>query len=517
DDCYPVESVSVMYSIAQPPNQYNRSNTAQYNTSGQWSEGGGWYNYTWLDTDKNTGWYSINYLVSKSPYYSNNNTYKPNALFIAVSPIILDQSLNPVTTGWGWGEKYRFGVRVSDTDLNFNNITLWKRWYNSTKGDWENWTLINQTWLDQRTGQWVYFINNFTCVDMGLNQYKFRTVDEYNFSDEGAPANFSLEVDNVTVFFSTDSNTTVRRVGTLEALFKFRVTDTDLNVYPNGTLGRIWISENYTNYTLEYNCTTANSGYCYIYYNPGCNSTVGPQRWIGGTQDGCYQSLNTSTQNDFTIIGQLYVNQTQPQNNSVVNRNTTIILNATVWSDCSNENITDATVRWFNASQKLMNTTTGWQGGYYNTTWRVPNLYALGPNITYINSSRQNYDNGTNSTNLYFYGWSKAYSIIPSNWSEYQAGTSITVRCNIRDTNSNQTIESYNVSFYKNNTYQTSENTNSEGNAEWLWGTASESAGNYTVKCNISDNSNLYYNTSIKEMESIISIRRQLILDQIIV
>ena len=733
DDCGPVPDASVFYVISKPPNAYNRSNTAQFNDSGQWQEGNGWYNYTWLDTNRPTGWYSLEFYASKE-FYGPNRTNKSNALFITLPPTLSYPSIDP--NYGGWGETYRFSVKVSDNDLNYNNVTLWKRQWNEAAGSWDNWTLLNWTYKDQLTGVWIDFYHNFSCSDMGLNQFRFITVDEFNYSDdtnnyltnvsklihnasdgiatnvsklihnasvgddgfdyseqitvsgevdyfnitiqnqngstiyfnltvngvvvaenqslddgynftvnakenvnipgyqdinltimndtggisnasyfawldyavldqgfnyseyistsgdieyfnitisnldnktlyfnltvnqvlvaenwsvtngtnitinamaEGADFDlpgdqniiltlmnesgsvingkymayldyvagiltFRLEADNVTVEISTTSNSTARRMGSQTAFLNFTIYDTDLGTYAPWTSGKIWITEDGVNYTVEMNCTSTTEGYCTVNYNPSCNSYVGVQQWKGGTNDVCYDPENT-TDRDLTVIGQLYVSTLNPKQNDILNRNTSEILNATVTDEC-NVSISDATVSWYNSSWVLLNTTTGVSPYYYNTTWLVPYNYTKGPETLYINTTRQYFDMGSNETSIYIYGWSQV-SIHPPNGSEYSAGTDIPVICHVEDANTGESIQGYNVSFYKDGIWQQSSDTNEFGNTTWYWNTSEESPQNYTISCEINNDASKYYNTSLPVVESIVSIRRQLIIDEI--
>ncbi|RLJ09547.1 MAG: hypothetical protein DRP15_03365, partial [Candidatus Aenigmatarchaeota archaeon] len=519
DDCEPVEDAWFQWTIRKIPNQWNRTNTPEYNLSGEWSEDNGWYNYTWLDTNRDTGNYSLDIYVNKQ-YYDENHTTRENAFFLGLPPTLSDPSIDH--DYGGWGELYQFAVKVTDNDLNYNNVTLWKRMWNESENNWTEWKLLNYTYQDELTGKWIYFYHRFTCSDMGLNQFKFRTVDQYGYWDETDPINFTLDVDNVTLTACVsgtcfpESNSTLRRLGNEQAFLNFRIYDSDLGVYPNGTSGKVWITEDYYNYTVELNCTSFNSGYCQVYYDADCDSLVGAQYWKGGTFDNCYYPVNTTPQILY-IYGQLYVEGINPIENQTINRNTTIVLNSSVHSDCSNEIVNSTNVTWYNQTWSLMNYTVSNSSEYFNTTWFVPERYELGPEIVHIQANSSYYDAGYNSTLVYVYGWSSVDAIYPENYTEFSAGTDVTITCHVIDINTGESISNYNVSFYKDYILQSVNATDSTGNTSWIWDTSNESAGYYNITCNITDEPVLYYNTSVSEIETIIRIRRQLIITDIIV
>ncbi|UCD07001.1 MAG: hypothetical protein JSW41_04170, partial [Candidatus Aenigmatarchaeota archaeon] len=177
DDCYPVEDIEVRWQFYLDPNTYTRYQDPA-------NQSNGWYNYTWLDTEKSPGYYEARMQANynnQNPYYGYNDTIKPDAFFIALAPSITDYSIDKTLAGWG--EENTFSVRINDPDLNENNITLWKRLWNASAKVWENWTLVDNKSIDQLTNVWVDFIERFTCSDMGINEYRFDTIDEFNFSD----------------------------------------------------------------------------------------------------------------------------------------------------------------------------------------------------------------------------------------------------------------------------------------------------------------------------------------------
>ncbi|MFH7903712.1 MAG: hypothetical protein QW409_02045, partial [Candidatus Aenigmatarchaeota archaeon] len=130
----------------------------------------------------------------------------------------------------------------------------------------------------------------------------------------------------------------------------------------------------------------------------------------------------------------------------------------------------------------------------------------LGPisiNITAINEF-----GGYNTTYLktfYLYGFSKLSEIYVNDTYLYP-NESISVSCKVIDANTSLPIQNYNVSFWINDTYIASSLTNSNGIAYISFNVPSN-LGDYEIKCNITDASNLYYYASeIKEQKAFIKV-----------
>ncbi len=78
-------------------------------------------------------------------------------------------------------------------------------------------------------------------------------------------------------------------------------------------------------------------------------------------------------------------------------------------------------------------------------------------------------------------------------------GSSVTLYCNVTDSNSSAVVPGYNVSFWKNSTFLGSNITNSSGLASWLHQDDTQAAGisrNFTMECNLTDQPSLYYSAS---------------------
>ena len=153
------------------------------------------------------------------------------------------------------------------------------------------------------------------------------------------------------------------------------------------------------------------------------------------------------------------------------------------------------TGNWTNYTLDLSNTTD------FNETGLIE--------VSYIWANSTHYLENTTSPNLYFYLWgnSEVDEIYFNQTSVYNK-TTVQTFCRILDSNLSQTIYNYNVSFYKNDSYIGSGLTNSTG---WANNThnfnTSDLPSNFTVKCNITDSSSLYFNaTSVDSNETTLQV-----------
>ncbi len=104
--------------------------------------------------------------------------------------------------------------------------------------------------------------------------------------------------------------------------------------------------------------------------------------------------------------------------------------------------------------------------------------------------------NITEYKTFYLYGYSKV-SEIYLNDSYIYPGQSVTASCKIIDANLSYPIENYLVNFYLNGNFVGTSITNSSGVASIeISGSNFASLGTYEIKCNITDNSTLYYYAS---------------------
>jgi len=292
-----------------------------------------------------------------------------------------------------------------------------------------------------------------------------------------------------------------------------RIYDADIGDYVGGDVNcSFWVTEDGTNYSVVLNTTSNTDGYCAVFYTPDCNTSVGPQKWVGGVfNDECYDSEN-STEGSWTALGSLKVTILSPANETSVGKWQTLWFNSTVNDSLCDYYVNDGSVTWYNESDDVL--ATG-----YNTTWTVPGDYKTGPTYIRAYASRQYYNPGTSEEiTLYIYSWSYVGEMEPPNGSTYLAGDIVPVSCMVRDASSGQGIYNYEVKFYKDGVWQFTDYTDETGKASWAWDTSDESAGYYNISCNITDDDAKYYFASENNTNfTIVRIKRPLILTDIIV
>ncbi|VVB59112.1 Uncharacterised protein [uncultured archaeon] len=497
DDCGPVESATLSYLLINLPNSGNCNNV----DNAGWNESSGWYNCTWDSAGKPYKWWNVTATASKN-YYVQNSTSGTDRFFLGATPKLDSPSVD--TPFGGWGANHQFSVKITSLDNAMNNVSLWKSLDNAT------WNLVDWQSVNMPVGTWVYFNERFVCSDYlnassGVNYYRINSTTVFGFGNTTPVLNFTLSYDNITASIDPASNTTVRRLNTNAAFLQARIYDTNYGLYQNNTAGRIWVTLDGNAFGYNSTCSTTN-GYCNINYDPQCNSGTGPQNWKLVAEDACYQRVN-STNSTLTVIGQLYNNNINPSINQILNRNTTVQLNATVKDDC-NASIGSATIYWYNSTPKQI--ATG-----YNTTWNVPLAYTLSPETIKTNATLQYYDNGTNSTPVYIYGWSSISALVPANGSTYLAGQYVGVLCTAIDANTTTALANYNASFYKDGTFQTWNTTDTNGISLWNWSTSSDSFGWHNITCIIQNDSAQYYSPAIQQAANSIRINRSAVIKSI--
>lgn len=130
-----------------------------------------------------------------------------------------------------------------------------------------------------------------------------------------------------------------------------------------------------------------------------------------------------------------------------------------------------------------------------NFTWQNTTLIlgAISWKI-YANDTSNNI-NVTSPMTFYSYGWANVTNatVISSN---YNRGNTVPIVCLVEDANSSSAINNYPVRFWKDDILQSANYTNTSGYAIWNWNTTLDSVGNHTIKCDITDNSTLFYNVT---------------------
>jgi len=298
DDCtgrtgQKVEGISV----GSPAPRYvlvGESGTPTRYCTGNWTEGGGWYNCSWDSTGQLRVRWNVTMSVDKS-YYSSNSTTEGYVFHVGTAPSLSSPTVSSLSEGWGY--RYTFTVYFADADSENDNISLWKSFDNFA------WNYVDSQERSS-SGTTLSFYERFDCSDIGEVYYKFNTTDPYNFTDETSPESFNITADNVTLTINSSVSSLNVSFLNYTATLAFVMRDDDMSYmnpngsyYPTNAKGIVWITENGANYTRVINCTTTSGGHCQVSYNPNASSsTTGLQYWKGGTNDSCYEYLNSTSQ-----------------------------------------------------------------------------------------------------------------------------------------------------------------------------------------------------------------------------
>lgn len=144
----------------------------------------------------------------------------------------------------------------------------------------------------------------------------------------------------------------------------------------------------------------------------------------------------------------------------------------------------------FTLNQNLSNLTPGMIG------WKIHGIDAAGNT------------NNTSISVFQLWAWSDVNITAPLDNSSHTRGKNISIQCEVTDANGSYPVGNYTVNFYNrsnssnatNFTYMENATTNPSGMAVAYWDTAvNMSNREYYFKCNISDNTSLYYNTSVNQ------------------
>ncbi|UCG95905.1 MAG: DNRLRE domain-containing protein [archaeon] len=240
---------------------------------------------------------------------------------------------------------------------------------------------------------------------------------------------------------------------------------------------------------------TNSTGYATVNWDAQ-TETVGPKtlRCLINNKPSAY--YNTTAADDdasgsVTLIGILNISMGYPANESIYQVESLTWLNSTT-KDENDIAVTPDQANWTN--------TTDYIASGENTTWIVPSGHSVGPELVTISVTKQYYDSGEDSITIFVRGWSKVDWISPDSGDNYTQGEIVPLTCLVENSNTSVGIQDYLVNFYvENSTHSVSLGsnfTNSTGHAIGSWDTTWYEDGVYYPKCNITDNSTLYYNAS---------------------
>jgi hypothetical protein len=293
-----ISSASVTHEAMSPSGTWE-----QANASSIINEAFGIYNSSWNTTFHQGGNWSLRINASKDNYYSNSTIFTNWTYLNNTPPINENVSVSPSTAGWG----SNFSFRIDLNDAQYDNVSC--KLFTYTSGSW---TYRGSNNVSMGIGTCVVNVTNFTCNDINATTNWFRwelndSTNIFNTSNFSAP---NITRDTMIISYIDGNNTTVNRNGTQTDLLTLRIFDNNSKKYvgsttPNAT-GRIFVTTDDNSFDSGTQNTTNSSGYLNIYFEPGWDYAVGPQKWKGGTYgDTCYYDSNSTENYTLTVKGEL--------------------------------------------------------------------------------------------------------------------------------------------------------------------------------------------------------------------
>jgi hypothetical protein len=172
----------------------------------------------------------------------------------------------------------------------------------------------------------------------------------------------------------------------------------------------------------------------------------------------------------------------------------------TIQANISFTNLTNGVyVQAFEIKNLTLNQSLSSTENRFNLTYLPPRPSNYSVNIT-VQAGKGKW----NTTNFTVWGYSKLQEIIV-NASVIYNGSLVQIGCYVKDNSTSNSIPSYNVSFYKNDTYIGSNITNTTGWANLSYTFTSTSLPIYfNITCNITNSTSLYYNTTAQNSNNTI-------------
>ncbi|MCK4551100.1 MAG: hypothetical protein KAT91_04050, partial [Candidatus Aenigmarchaeota archaeon] len=217
-----------------------------------------------------------------------------------------------------------------------------------------------------------------------------------------------------------------------------------------------------------------------------------------------YESISANNEDSATITlgGLLNTSIIEPANETNVNVGDSVNLKSITKNPITP--ITPDTAKWYNTTSKLNPTNID-----ENYTWTIPTGHSIGPETIMVNVTKTDYTPDEKNITLYIWGWSNVTWQLPDA-GNHSKGSPLNLTCVVQNANTTTGIENYSANFFLENETDSfflgSALTNSSGFATYELDTGAYAIGSYYPKCNITDNSTLYYNTSFGNDNTTINI-----------
>ncbi|RLI90751.1 MAG: hypothetical protein DRO89_05290, partial [Candidatus Altiarchaeales archaeon] len=266
--------------------------------------GNGNYSCEFNTTGMDTQWWNIT-MFSNRTGHNNGEKLKEDAFWVETKPVLDNPNVTPKTGGWG--ETFTFTVNLTDEDYDWMTVRYWIK---KQGGNWQSPESQQKQGINQ-TAQFVK--NDFSTGDMGNWTVKFNVTEDDSWTDETSSINFTVEKDDVEIYYLEGNNTSVNRVSG-SVVFKMNATDSDkatqtISFQPAG----FWITTDGSNWGPLESTATDGVGNFTINFDPGCTYGVGVQEWKGGLRDNNYwKSTNYTGLLKVNITSEFDANITKP-------------------------------------------------------------------------------------------------------------------------------------------------------------------------------------------------------------
>jgi hypothetical protein len=431
--------------------------------------------------------------------YGGPNTNRHNVSIIYG----YDKQVNRTGSNW-----VSLVVGVNDTD----NATMvgegvnCRFWITTTNGT------SFDSWYDTTTNSSGYCNHSFdpnSSYSIGKQWWKAGTNEDTYYLNQNS-TNFTVEIYGQLNINLTETTANKNFTRTQNDVLEAKIFDDNNTIVTVEDYNCTW----YVNDTEIGNSKTNSSGYCKYIWNFSCSYGLDSYP-INVTLSGNaqYYYINKSKDDTNSVLkDNLNVNIINPFNTSIIYEQQNVTLNSTVSDSCGIPEPQNYDVEWYfvQGGVPLCPTVNPVAGGL-NTTWELNVSCFPREQIVTVNATGNSYNSGSDYILVYIYGWSEVSVKNPIqnetiNRSDPQVGNHTSVVCRVIDNINNGGVDNYPVNFWYidesfNEHFNGTEITNSSGYATFDWTISNDTVpdGKYTVKCNISHSSTVYYNVSIAE------------------
>jgi hypothetical protein len=446
------------------------------------------------------------------------NTAGPNVLKHNTSVSLIEgnnTSVNRVGSG-----STRFTVVIKDSNWNQNvsngvNCSFW-----ITKNR-INFILANYTNTNS-SGFCTFMFDPDSSYLAGQQWWKAGAFQDAYYNDNNS-TNYTVNIYGELNINLTNSVINQNFTRGQDSFLTAKLVDENLNdVYEPGYTCTWYINN------IQVNITTTNdTGYCYHVWKTDCSSNLSIYLinvTLSGGSSGYYTITNNKSITNVTLKGNLNATILLPKDNTIFYERQNVTLNSTVTDECGNESVYSNNVTWYTPRTmtagpsycpKLASSTKIADG--FNTTWKLEDTCTPRyPQIIIANATGDLYNSNKKNVSIYIFGFANIQVTTPADGSElwrnasYGLGNGLAkVVCRVTSNASGLWPYGYPVNFWDDSnplndaiTHTNVDDTNVTGHAEIVWNISSNITvpeGNHTIKCNISDQPNLYFNTSVAD------------------